>query len=61
MLTIAVLTANAVTSLLKIVCSCNPFDVLTHPKDVRTSMKALVVLCGPFHVQLLKLKMTGRL
>ncbi|CAI6352950.1 unnamed protein product [Macrosiphum euphorbiae] len=31
--------ANAVTSLLKILCSCNPSDVLTLPKDVRTLMK----------------------
>jgi len=30
--------ANAVTFLLKILCSCNPSDLLTLPKDVRTLM-----------------------
>jgi hypothetical protein len=30
--------ANAVTSFLKIFCSCNPSDLLTLPKDVRTLM-----------------------
>ncbi|KAF0747284.1 Uncharacterized protein FWK35_00015285 [Aphis craccivora] len=32
------ISASAVTSLLKILCSCNPSDLLTFPKDVRTLM-----------------------